>query len=117
MVKRKKDMTKEKFCDIIKEIEKVHDFEMDLYKLCNNFGYDARIEFPTLEHVVVSLLEEVMHCSVDDRIGSDISYFIYELDLGKDWKPDMITKDGEDIDISTPEKLYDWLIEEYGDIE
>lgn len=34
------------------------------------------------------------------------------LDFGKSYYPGCVTENGEDIDISTPEKLYDILIED-----
>ena len=60
------------------------------------------------ENLVVSLLENLMD---DDEKYPDISYFIYELDYGRRWQPGyVIDGNGEDIDMSTPEKLYDYLI-------
>jgi len=108
-------MTKEKFVEIINEIKKLHEYEDALYALNYNSGFDSELRFPTLEDTVISLLEEVMHCPVDEYIGSDISYFIYDLDFGKDWEPGMIIdKDGNSIDHSTTEKLYDYIVKEYG---
>ena len=105
-------MTKEKFVWIIDEIKKIREYEDALYGLNQRFGLDADFQFPTLEDVVVTLLEEVMHCTTDDIAGSDISYFIYDLNFGEDWEPGMIIdKDGNDIDHSTTEKLYNYLVE------
>ena len=57
------------------------------------------------EGIVVRLLEKMM-C---DGYGN-ISYFIYELDYGKNYQKGCVTdKDGV-IDISTSEKLYDFLV-------
>ena len=107
-------MTKDKFVEIINEIQKLHKYEEDLYALNRRYkNYDVDFQFPTLEDTVVRLLEEIFQCQIDEHIGSDISYFIYELDFGQDWKPGMIIdKDGNDIDHSTAEKLYDYLMKE-----
>lgn len=106
-------MTKEKFCEIIDEIKRLHEYESELYAVNRKYNYDADISFPTLEGTVISLLEEIFNCP-ETEVGTDISYFVYELDFGKDWEPGMITdKDGNDVDHSTAEKLYDWLIKEY----
>ena len=58
------------------------------------------------ESVVVELLENMFNTDM-------ISYWIYELDYGKEYK-DGYVQDGEgnNIDISTAEKLYDYLIKE-----
>lgn len=107
-------MTKEKFVKIIDEIKELHEYKEDLYAINRKYNFDSDISFPTLENTVVTLLEEIMHNPVYDEIGSDISYFIYDLDFGKDWEPGMILdKDGNDVDHSTAEKLYDDLIKKY----
>ena len=107
-------ITKEKFCKAINQIKHIQEYEDELYKLGRKYGeYDTEIRFPTLEDVVVSLLEDAM-CCIEDEYGSDISYFIYELDFGKDWEPGMIIdREGNDVDFSTVEKLYDYLREVY----
>lgn len=105
-------MTKEKFIEIINEIQELHKYEEDLYAL--NRNYEADFQFPTLEDTVVKLLEEIFHCPTDECVGSDISYFIYELDFGQEWEPGMIIDEsGNDIDLSTVEKLYNYLIREH----
>lgn len=106
-------MTKEKFCEIIDEIKKLHEYENELYAINYKYNTDSVFSFPTLEDTVISLLEEIFNCP-ETEIGTDISYFVYELDFGKEWEPGMITDEsGNDIDLSTAEKLYDYLIETY----
>lgn len=106
-------MTKGKFVRIINEIKKLHEYQEELYAIHRKYNYDAVIDFPTLEDTVVELLGEVMHCPKDNP-ETDISYFIYELEFGKDWEPGMIIDQyGNSIDHSTAEKLYDFLVEEY----
>lgn len=61
------------------------------------------------ESKMVELLEAIM---IDAKCQW-ISYFIYELDFGKNYVDGCVSykKDnGGSIDISTPEKLYDFLI-------
>jgi hypothetical protein len=49
----------------------------------------------------------------DNHKDSWIDYFIYELDFGSKYKNGCVTnKDGSNIDLSTSEKLYDFLINE-----
>ena len=61
------------------------------------------------EDVVVNLLIEVMN----DK-DEWISWWLYECDYGKDIeKYAAIGPDNVEIDLSTPEKLYDFLTEEY----
>lgn len=70
---------------------------------CNGAGLQI-----SHESLVVNLLEKIMrdHCE-------NISYFIYELKYGKQYKLGMITGPEGDIDLSTSEALYDYLVQEY----
>ena len=48
----------------------------------------------------------------DPYIGDDIQYFIYELNFGKSkYAVKAITVDGKTYDLSTAEKLYDYILE------
>ena len=102
-------ITKEEFCDYIKKIKEYFEFRSQLDNLLNTV-----IESPDLIDTCIRMLEDIM--GVDKSadwykdFGSDISYFIFELNFGKEWTENSITtKDGKSIDISTPEKLYDYL--------
>ena len=55
----------------------------------------------------MKLLEKLMQDS-----AGNISYFIYELDYGKEYREDCVSDKNGNIDISTPEKLYDYLMKE-----
>ncbi len=57
------------------------------------------------EGVVVSLLEKIMQDN-----GGNISYFIYELDYGKEYYDGCVTDDNGNVDFSTAENLYHYLI-------
>lgn len=43
----------------------------------------------------------------------NISYFVYELDYGREYREGCVSDKNGNIDISTPEKLYDYLMAEY----
>ena len=48
----------------------------------------------------------------DPHIGDDIQYFIYELNFGKSEDAvEAITVDRKTYDLSTAEKLYDYILE------
>lgn len=70
---------------------------------CNGAGLQI-----SHESLVVYLLQKLMR---DDF--ENITYFIYELNYGKDYKPGCITDENGNIDMSTPEELYDYLVKEY----
>lgn len=58
------------------------------------------------ESVVVKLLEDMFETDL-------ISWWIYELDYGKEYKPGCLTEDDIEIDVSTADKLYDVLMKNY----
>ena len=58
------------------------------------------------ESVVVKLLEDMFETDL-------ISWWIYELDYGKEYKPGCLTEDDMEIDVSTADKLYDVLLKNY----
>ena len=70
---------------------------------CNGAGLQI-----SHEGIVVNLLEKMMQ----DR-GGNVSYFIYELDYGREYREGCVSDNNGNIDISTPEKLYDLLMAEY----
>ncbi len=103
-------MDKKKFCQILKKLENARRFEEAIWGLCNNYSHDNHTDISVfglgmgLDVDVVDLLQEIMQDKAED-----IGYFCYELDFGKEYKPGCITEDGNEIDFSTAEKLYDYL--------
>ena len=60
-----------------------------------------------VESALIDLLYDVM----GDTCDTWISYWIYDLDYGKNWKPDSVKeKDGTVIPLKTAEDLYTHLI-------
>lgn len=105
-------LSKETFVEAIEKLHKLNNAEQDLYDATD--GAMQLLEWTPYSDVIdmyVRMLEEAMDAEVDDLFGSDISYFIYDLEYGKKWTETSITDaDGKPIDISTAEKLYDFLV-------
>ena len=105
--------SKEQFVKIINRLKAANDLQnkiQDLmYEADDNIDNDfmnAASLMINHEDTVVNLLQVIMEDEWDD-----IPYFIYELDYGRDYQPGCYTEnDDEEIDISTPEKLYDHLM-------
>ena len=98
-------LSKDEFCDVIDKIKAHHAMIENLEDILG-----VVFEFDDLQDTVVELLEKVMDVESNEKFGSDISYFIYDLDYGKDWTPSSLKINGESADISTAEKLYDYLM-------
>lgn len=109
------NISKEEFVKTIKALQNSRDSENKLYdalKSCDIYCEDER---PGLDNTVIHLLELLTNAPVNDLYGSDISYFCWELDFGREYKPGMIKDNsGGEIDFSSAEKLYDYLLEEEG---
>ena len=62
---------------------------------------------------MVELLSLAMGLDIGTRDGNTLEYFIWELNFGEDYKTGCYTEqDGTPIDISTVEKLYDYIVSE-----
>lgn len=106
-------ITKERFVEIIKRLENYNKLQGNINSLFNECIDNKENDFCNAssicighESVVVELLENMFDTDM-------ISYWIYELDYGRKYK-DGYVLDGEGniVDLSTLEKLYDYLIEE-----
>ena len=106
-------MTKEKFCQILRELEEGERLQCKVASAVRQFNSIVGSDFPepygmVIAHdfLVIDLLMEIM-CD-EDR---DIEYFCCELDYGKKFTMgDVVEEDGTQIDFSSADKLYDYLI-------
>lgn len=106
-------ISKEEFCEIISDLKEAYRLQSAVNELFGKSKDNIKNDFCNAgslqishESIVVKLLEVIFE-------NDNISYFIYELDYGERYKPGSVTEiiDGkrENIDFSTPEKLYDYL--------
>lgn len=91
----------------VKTITKLRKHMERISKIEDSLG--VVFDFGMLDDVVVELLEEMFGLDTNDIYGSTLSWWVFELEFGAKWKPDSLTVDGETIDLSTAEKLYDYL--------
>lgn len=98
-------ISKEEFCKIMNDIKATFDWIDKVESLFN-----CTLEEPLDSiNATIHLLNTIFNLTETKEYGSDIEYFIYELEWGIKWKPDMIVEDGVSVDISTIEKLYDYI--------
>ena len=106
-------ISKEKFVEIINRLKKYNELQNDINELFNESIDNKEMDFMNAgsicighESVVVYLLEKIFDTDM-------ISYFIYELDYGKKYKAGCVLDENmNEIDLSTPEKLYDYLVQD-----
>jgi hypothetical protein len=108
-------ISKKEFVEIIKKIMEVNDFVEEtndnakkLHDAIVSDFFNASSLMISHENIVVKLLEN-MFLDID----STISWWLYEKDYGRKFKIGDMSVDGVDTDLTTPEKLYDYLIKEY----
>ena len=105
-------ITKQEFVDIIDKLKEVNDFVNETNDKARKLNdaiisdfFNASSLSISHENIVVELLENMFN---DKDI---LSWWLYDLDYGRKYKDGYITEtDGTEIDLSTPEKLYDYLI-------
>lgn len=108
-------LTKREFVDIINRLREATELVDKVEELFRNSRENLECDFCNAaslqishEGIVVELLEKIMR---DE--GEIISYYIYELDFGKEYVEGSVSDENGNIDISTPEKLYDFLVTEH----
>ena len=100
-----KIMQNEQFKKIMNELKQTWDFNEDYNKLFKSHNVDGYIMLPDATEQAIALLEIIFH-----DVNHWISYFVYELNWGKDYKLGDIVIDGEMFDLSTVDNLYDLLM-------
>ena len=110
-------ITQEEFVSYINELKIIEESSNRLndalmaYDECSDFSGFSNIRVTCL---IIELLEKLFNEKKDEYGYSIISYFIEELEFGTKWTPECFQEaDGTPIDISTSEKLYQYLVENY----
>lgn len=106
-------MTKERFCEIIRELEAGAALQRKVATAIRQYNNLVHSDYPEPYGMIIShdytvecLLAEIM-----EDINGDIDYFCNELDYGKKFNiGDLVDDHLGTPDISTPEKLYDFLV-------
>lgn len=113
---REVPLTKQEFVDILDRLREATELVDKVEALFRNSRDNLECDFCngaglqiSHEGIVVNLLEKLMR-----DIFGNISYFIYELDYGREYQEGCVSDKNGNIDIGTPEKLYDFLMAEYG---
>lgn len=96
---------KSQFCKLLKAMEELDKKQDKIYSVLEETCEDSTLFLPSMQNEVISYLTECFH----DK-SKWISYFIYDLSYGIDWRPGMISIDGKDYCLKTSGNLYDLLI-------
>ena len=104
-------ISKEKFVEIINRLKNYNELQNKINDLIKDNIDNKEMDFMNAgsicighESVVVYLLERMFDTDM-------ISYFIYELDYGEKYKEGCVLDENmNEIDLSTAEKMYDYLV-------
>jgi hypothetical protein len=105
-------IAKKEFVNIINKLKEVNDFVNETNERARKLNdaiisdfYNTQSLAISHENIVVQLLENMF---MDNDI---IGWWLYELDYGRNFKIGIVQDgEGNNIDLSTAEKLYDFLI-------
>ena len=104
-------ITKEQFVSIINKLREADDFVKETNDKARKLNdaiisdfFNANSLSISHENIVLHLLENMFN---DKEI---LGWWLYELDYGRKFKIGDLTDNGVDVDLTTPEKLYDYLI-------
>ena len=110
-------ITKQEFVKIIDRLKNYNDLQDKIQELFKDNIENKEMDFMNAgsicvghETLVVKLLENMFN----DK-ESWIGWWLYECNYGRDFSLGDLEVDGVEIDLTTPEKLYDFLILEMGD--
>lgn len=99
-------MNKQLFTKCIEQL-KAHQEKSDkICALLDSLSEERNCFYPFSDDdaLIFDILRDAYSESV---VENDVSYFCYELEFGKRWKPGCVTEDGEDVKLRTIDDLYD----------
>ena len=109
-------ITRQDFCkyiDVLKKIDEKEDLLTETFQRIDDMCGEVFM-FSEEYSTILNLLENIMCVEDCLEYGSIISYFCYELSYGKNYYPGcFIDEHDKEIDISTSEKLYEYIVEDY----
>lgn len=104
---------KEKFVEILRKMEKAEDVRKDIDDIFKKSGLWELEDFGDSFSIMICF-DDLIIDILEDMFNTDmICYWVYDLNFGKNYFDGCILdKDNNIIDIGTPEKLYDCLVED-----
>lgn len=99
-------MSKETFCEVMRNYKTMFEFTDEMNDLFNKYKMDGEIYPPMCTEIVIDLLEYIFN-----DVGEWIQYWTFELGFGKEYEDGYVKdSDGGIIPLKTAEDLYNLLI-------
>lgn len=109
-------ITKEQFCKIIKRLRDYNDLQDKIQELFRDNIDNQEMDFMNAGSICIG--HETIVVELSENIFNDkdtISWWLYEQDYGRSVSIDDVFDEeiGKFIDLTTPEKLHDYLIKKW----
>ena len=116
-MKENKLISKTLFANALRELQQVDEFTAEVNEIVRKHKDDICTDFINGEgfgvahkDLVIELLYRIMGAK-----SRTIDYWVYELEYGKKYFEGCVLQDDKPVDISTAEKLYDYMVSQYED--
>lgn len=93
--------------EFVKACANIATMTKQLLKVCDALQCDFSAGFEWLDNYMNLLISIFKNYGFDE----DVEYFIYDLDCGEKYYEGCFRVDNKNIDISTPEKFYDYMVD------
>lgn len=102
-------ISKDKFVAILSDIAEIEEMCGEIEWIFEKYDRrDFRSGYAYYDHRLVAHMIEILDFCTNDN--NWVNYWVYELECGKSWDANDVSDPlGNSIDISTPEKLYDFI--------
>lgn len=103
------NINKDQFVAILNDIAEIEEMCEEIEWIFDKYNCrDFRSGYAYYDHKMIDHMINILDaCTNEDNW---VNYWVNELECGKKWNPDtVVDPQGNSIDISTPEKLYDFL--------
>lgn len=101
------------FIEAIELIERKREHEnalCDALELCAPGNYANALIYSDYETFLCKVLHECLNIPADDDV---LEYWLWDCNLGKDFKVGDFQVNGKAVDLTTPEQFYKYIMEEY----
>jgi len=104
-------ITKKHFVNIINHLKEVNDFVNETNAKAQELHDNIISDFFNASSLSISFEDDLVNV-LEDMFNTDlIGWWLYELDYGKKFEIEYLEENGFKPDLSTAEKLYDYLVE------
>ena len=106
-------MTKERFVYLLDCIKKPHEVENSLCQALESMSPGNYVDAFVYIEYETELLKTIKEAMNVPEENDDIEYFMYDLEFGKLYERDSVLENGEAVDFSSAEALYEYLIAKF----